>query len=416
MTVNRSDFQRRFKAEPDSGDRFIGMDVDDGSGDPFITDLAGMAGGLAPLIAVDTELSSRFLLRAADEFSGYSNGVPTTTRTGQTYNMFGGIVGVTAYPTIVSGHLTLAISSAAAGYAQVDLGKAVTRVGGRFKFGTKSTDNGSAVLIAWAGDYAATPSSVPNSPCHLAITPVNAVFGVWNSNTFTQLASWTFATALSADDATYYTSEVYIDKATSTCTILLPDGTVKTVTDSLIGSIASANWACWEMYRPATTDSLAKFSQTWASDTTIEMLPLVKWAATQPVGLAKATTYAPASGSDVVTPTSATAIDSTNLKVSMVAPASGKILIECNGIVTMSGSTRVFWSIKSGAATWGTKNVVSQQYSGALTYRHLITGLTPNSTYDFVWQHWALASSTCTFKLDDPNGYQATMSATPIHT
>ena len=79
-------------------------------------------------------------------------------------------------------------------------------------------------------------------------------------------------------------------------------------------------------------------------------------------------------------------------------------------------STWVFWSIKSGAATWGTKNVVSQQYSGALTYRHLITGLTPNSTYDFVWQHWALASSTCTFKLDDPNGYQATMSATPIHT
>lgn len=61
MTVNRSDFQRRFKAEPDSGDRFIGMDTDDGSGDPFITDLAGMAGGLAPLIAVDTELSSRYL-------------------------------------------------------------------------------------------------------------------------------------------------------------------------------------------------------------------------------------------------------------------------------------------------------------------------------------------------------------------
>ena len=28
----------------------------------------------------------------------------------------------------------------------------------------------------------------------------------------------------------------------------------------------------------------------------------------------------------------------------------------------------------------------------------------------------ARRSSTCTFKLDDPNGYQATMSATPIHT
>jgi hypothetical protein len=64
MTVNRSDFQRRFKAEPDSGDRFIGQDTDDGSADPFVTDLAGMAGGLAPLIAVDTELSSRYGLVA----------------------------------------------------------------------------------------------------------------------------------------------------------------------------------------------------------------------------------------------------------------------------------------------------------------------------------------------------------------
>ena len=58
MTVNRSDFQRRFKAEPDSGDRFIGMDTDDGSGDPFITDLAGLAAGLAPIIATDASAIS----------------------------------------------------------------------------------------------------------------------------------------------------------------------------------------------------------------------------------------------------------------------------------------------------------------------------------------------------------------------
>lgn len=51
----------------------------------------------------------------------------------------------------------------------------------------------------------------------------------------------------------------------------------------------------------------------------------------------------------------------------------------------------------------------------ALTYEALITGLTPGSTYDFIWQQWALAAATCTFKLDAPNGYQATMSATPIH-
>ena len=85
MTVNRSDFQRRFKAEPDSGDRFIGMDVDDGSGDPFITDLAGMAGGLAPLIAVDTELSSRFAPAVFTVDSYLPAGVtPSTATSAQT--------------------------------------------------------------------------------------------------------------------------------------------------------------------------------------------------------------------------------------------------------------------------------------------------------------------------------------------
>jgi hypothetical protein len=72
MTVNRSDFQRRFKAEPDSGDRFIGMDTDDGSGDPFVTDLAGLAAGLAPSIATDAALLSRFVTPCA-------NGTSSTT-------------------------------------------------------------------------------------------------------------------------------------------------------------------------------------------------------------------------------------------------------------------------------------------------------------------------------------------------
>lgn len=61
MTVNRSDFQRRFKAEPDSGDRFIGMDTDDGTGDPFVTDLAGLAAGLA-----DAAFSALYVPKAGD--------------------------------------------------------------------------------------------------------------------------------------------------------------------------------------------------------------------------------------------------------------------------------------------------------------------------------------------------------------
>lgn len=87
MTVNRSDFQRRFKAAPDADDRFIGHDPGDGTGDPFVTDLAGLAAGLAPIIATDEAFSSRFDPRsngasAADRIvlmSGQANESPSVS-------------------------------------------------------------------------------------------------------------------------------------------------------------------------------------------------------------------------------------------------------------------------------------------------------------------------------------------------
>lgn len=71
MTVNRSDFQRRFKSSPDAGDRFLGVDVDDGSPEPFVTDLAGLAAGLAPLVAANEVVAAQFvLLPLADRVDG----------------------------------------------------------------------------------------------------------------------------------------------------------------------------------------------------------------------------------------------------------------------------------------------------------------------------------------------------------
>lgn len=379
------------------------------------------AGGYYTGTNVETvlaELPGKFTpgITVADEFGGYANGARVAPRLGGPYVNFGGSVGVTAEPEVVSGILTCALAAAAGSYAQVDHGTPVSRVGGRFKFGAGSTtDNGSAVLIAWDADIGATWPTIPDSPCHLAITTIGAIFGVWSGGTFTQVKAWTFATEL-AQGSTVHTAEVLIDTANSTAYVFLPDGTLRTVTHATIGAITDANYACWETYRQATSDALAGFTALWSGDDLLAELPAAKWAAAQPVGTALVTKYAPATNQDKAVPASEATVDATNLIVSIVAPASGKILIELDGVLDMSGSTRVFWSVRSGATTYGTINVVSQQWDGAVHYTHLITGLTAGNTYDFVWRHWAIAAARATLKLDDPNGYQATMTATPIHT
>jgi lysophospholipase L1-like esterase len=58
--INRSDFQRRLKAAADAGDLFLGHDPDDGTGDPFVVTLAGLASGLAPVIAEDEAVASQY--------------------------------------------------------------------------------------------------------------------------------------------------------------------------------------------------------------------------------------------------------------------------------------------------------------------------------------------------------------------
>lgn len=348
-----------------------------------------------------------------DEFSSYSNGAPTVLRKGGKWVMWDSATGRTNGPIVTNGKLTSSTpTSAGAGYAQVELSTTITKVGGRFTFSTKSTDAGSAVFIAWADDVGVNWPNIPDSPCHLAITPTNAIYGVWSGGVFTQLIDWTFDTALTCDGATVYTVEVFIDKATSTATCFLPDGSVRTITDSRID--VDAKWACWEYFRIANTDPLAAFTEIWASNRSFDNDGLVKWAGNLPVLLTKATTYAPATNQDKAVTTSPAAVDSTNLKLSITGPPSGKILIKLCGYLSMSGSTRVFWAVTSGATTYATTNVVGQQFTGLVTMEYLITGLTYNLPYVFIWNHFALANSTATFLLDAPNGYTATMVATPL--
>jgi hypothetical protein len=370
----------------------------------------------AAIAELDSETSSRFLPGGvADEFASYANGAPTTARLGGTWLLSGGSNGASAEPTVVSGKLTTTKSTGAvASYAQIQMANEIDTIGARWTFGSQTTTNGVVALVAFAADVDANWPTIPNAPCHLVCGVTTAGLDVWSGGSSTNLVTWTFDTALATDGTTVHTMWVVLDKLNGTAYVYLPDGSLRTVSDSRIKTL-SGKYATFEVFRLATTDTTAAFTEVWASDQGHSELPRAKWEAARDVARARTVKYAPATNQDKVIATSSADLDATNLKITgFIAPPSGKCLVEFNGIIAMSGSTRVFFSADFSGANYGTTNVISQQYSGAVSYQHLVTGLTAGQSYDIKWKAFALASSTATLKLDEPNGYQAHMSVLPI--
>lgn len=349
-----------------------------------------------------------------DRFDDSPNGAPEAARAGGAWALWGGTVGATAEPTVVSGKLTSAIpGTVAAGYASLPLRYSGRRVGAKFVFGAYSTNMGAAVIGLFGASIEATWPTIPDSPCHLVISPVDWIYGVYSGDVFTQVATGQFATALAADGVTEHSCEVNLDQASDTAYITLPDGSVRAITHALIGSVVG-NWAFWEYYRSATTDSLAAFTDVWSDSLRADALPTARRLSLIP-GVPASVDYAPATNADVAVPDAEATVDATNLAATVwIPPGCTALLVEMDGILVMSGSTRVFWSIREGATTYGTRNVVSQQYSGALHSSVKITGLAPGSAHTYVWRHWAIAAGVATLKLDSPNGYSAVMKFTPL--
>lgn len=345
-----------------------------------------------------------------DRFTDRPDGAIVSPKSGKPYTLSGGLVGATALPRVAGGKLTYAPTAAGAGYASIPVSEPLRRVGGRFSFGTYTTNVGSVGLLGWAGDVAQTFPVIPDSPCHFIIGPATWAYGVVTGNALVPVASGTFATPLVA--GTVYSAEVYIDRERSTAYVFLPDGSVQVVSHALIGSVQAA-YAGWELYRETTTDAITAFHSTWADSNSDSPMARVERAVAAQ-GAIRALTYAPSGAADVAVPTSLTDIDATNLTLpAFIAPTSGRVLVEFTGYVSMTGAGQLLWGIANGGASLGVQTMVNQQYSGQLTLRQVLN-VSAGSSYSLKWQHFCTTASVATFKLLAGSGYIATMTVTPL--
>ena len=347
-----------------------------------------------------------------DRFDDKSNGIPTTAHRG-TWSMHGGPVGQSAKPTVVAGKLTSSIpGTVAAGYAQLSLSKSMCHISARFTLSSYSTNQGAATFGAWSTDINATWPVIPDSPCHLAIGATVWIYGVWTGNVFTQVASGTFATPLAANGTTQHTAEVYIDKANAIAYIFLPDGTTATASHSLIGSV-SGSVAFWEYYRQATTDTLAAFTNVSADSQQPLGLLMAKVLTTIPANTVE-TFIVPSTSMSVLIPGSSMTDVGQGTTVTFFAPRSGKVKVQLSGFIQINAAALVFWQLAEGATAKATWTVADGQIKTRATVDCVVTGLVPGSSYTYKWQHMSTTPNIGYLMLDNPNGYSASMTVTPL--
>ena len=116
-------------------------------------------------------------------------------------------------------------------------------------------------------------------------------------------------------------------------------------------------------------------------------------------GLIGFKSYEPStSGGDNKNTTSTTlvAIDTTNLRVTFVAPPSGKVLVKLNGrSATTAGGYAAYWGLLDGATRRGHSQNVSTSVDFRSNCSIPVSGLTPGTTYSFDWA-WCVDSTATT--------------------
>jgi hypothetical protein len=147
----------------------------------------------------------------------------------------------------------------AAGYAQVDLGAPVTRIGADFSFPDGGAPGGAIALPVWAEPFQLTWPRLPTAPVHFVLTRDNWAYqGQWDDVTVT-VAEGTFVPPLPADAVL----TLDLRFAGPTAEISLPDGTVTTVSDLRIAS--PAQFATFESFRlDAATMASVRILRIWA--------------------------------------------------------------------------------------------------------------------------------------------------------
>lgn len=91
----------------------------------------------------------------------------------------------------------------AAGYAQMDMGGPVDRIGMDFRFPAASNLHGAVALPVWTEPFSSTrlehPPRVPDAPVHVVVSQVDWMYQVYDGGHTVTLAAGTFDPPLPAD-------------------------------------------------------------------------------------------------------------------------------------------------------------------------------------------------------------------------
>lgn len=227
-----------------------------------------------------------------------------------------------------------------------------------------------------------------------------------------------YYTSSLADDGTVYSAEAVIDADNDTVTLYLPDGSVVAVTDSRLGTL-DAGWAFWEGFTSATTDPVFKVHEVWA-DSRIAGHALTgslaastsELVASRPVVVQ----YAPTTDPTYVAPTSMGAVDTTNLRLTVVIPPSGRVLVEVAGYVEFTAGCSYYWGAKRGSdiviadfAASATAAAGIARFTGS----RVITG-TPSDVHVLDLAHFATAATSVVLHSCNGTGLPTVFKATPL--
>lgn len=393
----------------DENGRLVGVRNPDSSESMFVfSEVNGVTGGIGNFQFGDTVVRMNGGV-SSDNFQEYESGAPASSMGGTPWRFFA--TSESAYPTVQGGALTIPTGETGWNYSQLDAGRQVSRLGASFSLSPFTTSGGSAAFVLWSMPIEDSWPVVPESPFHLVVQPTGYTFGVIENGELDVVKTGAFATSLVADGVAQHTLDAVIDGSNGIVYIVLPDGSVDTITDPRIAA-TSGTVACWEVYRPLATDTVASFHRTWFSSDGID------------VGLAKALSssdarpvvvhYAPATDVSVSVPTGGMVdVDATNLSATITMPRGVTSLeVELTGYIASASAVGVLWAVFIGS-TQCTQFVIKSAYDGLVTYKARIDGLSPSTEYSVKWQHFA-TSSGASLKLHSPAGYAATMKLTPI--
>lgn len=329
---------------------------------------------------------------------------------------------------ITGGELTNTISTAtaAAGYAEVNLGQTITRIGARFTFHTgglgTTSDQGSAGIVVWKESLVDNFPTIPNSPCHLAITPTTWTYGVWDRDGglgLQVLRTGFFEKTLATDGATVHEVDVYLED--DTATVRFPDGTVAVITDSRIRTRAG-QYANFEVYQSnASLDTKVGFLDAWADGQTVAPWSLSSGGALRAaasrldrVASKRVMQTATLTSGTTVTATTTPAIIDANLAVKLPPiPTSGKVLVTLTGWVQGNTDRILLWGLNNGSGLFLAAPVTASSAAGLYTCQLLATGLAAQAgtTPTWSWMHYYAGGTAGSpqLRVESPANYLATI-------